>query len=58
VSVQQITPILLGGAAIRSQAHAHRLGGDIWTDGEAAAAVDAIDELAATRRTRPHNHPI
>jgi len=52
------TPILLGGAAIRSQAHAHKLGGDIWTDGEADAAVDAIDELATTRRTRPHHHPI
>ncbi len=52
------TPILLGGAAIRSQAHAHRLGGDIWTDGEADAVVDAIDELAATRRTRPHDDPI
>ena len=47
------TPILLGGAAVRSQTHAHKLGGDIWTDGEAAAAVDAIDELAGTRRTRP-----
>ena len=52
------TPILLGGAAIRSQTHAHKLGGDIWTDGEADAAVDAIDELATTRRTRPHHHPI
>ncbi len=52
------TPILLGGAAIRSQTHAHKLGGDIWTDGEADAAVDAIDELAATRRTRLHHHPI
>ena len=52
------TPILLGGAAIRSQAHAHKLGGDIWTDGEADAAVDAIEELAATRRTRPHNFTI
>jgi excisionase family DNA binding protein len=47
------TPILLGGAAIRSQKHAHKLGGDIWTDGEAAAVVDAIDELAVTRRARP-----
>ena len=52
------TPILLGGAAIRSQTHAHKLGGDIWTDGDADAAVDAIDELATTRRTRPHHHPI
>ena len=52
------TPILLGGAAIRSQAHAHRLGGDIWTDGEADAAVEAIDELAATRRTRPYDPTI
>jgi MerR family transcriptional regulator, light-induced transcriptional regulator len=51
------TPILLGGAAIRSQTHAHKLGGDIWTDGEADAAVDAIDELATTRRSRPQ-HPI
>ena len=51
-------PIVLGGAAIRSQTHAHKLGGDIWTDGEAAAAVDAIEELAATRRTRPPQRPI
>ena len=43
-------------AARRSAARpTHRLGGDIWTDGEAAAVVDAIDELAATRRTRPHD---
>jgi len=51
------TPILLGGAAIRSQTHAHKLGGDIWTDGEAGAAVDAIEELATTRRSRPQQHP-
>jgi MerR family transcriptional regulator, light-induced transcriptional regulator len=50
------TAILLGGAAIRSQAHAHKLGGDIWSNGDANAAVDAIDELATTRRARPHHH--
>jgi len=44
------TSIILGGAAIRSHAHAHRLGGDIWTDGDADIALDAIEELAAARR--------
>lgn len=41
-------PIFLGGPCIRSAAHAHRLGGDIWTGPGSNAAVDTVERIAGS----------
>jgi methanogenic corrinoid protein MtbC1 len=43
-------PILLGGAAITNEAHARRLGADVFTGGEGDELVRALEKIAEERR--------
>lgn len=48
-SVRAVAPdvaIFLGGPGVRSAAHAHRLGGDIWTGVGPNAAVETVERIA------------
>ncbi len=42
------TTILLGGNAIRSGAHARKLGADIWTGRNGSSVIEAVEERANT----------
>ncbi|MGA2527785.1 MAG: B12-binding domain-containing protein [Acidimicrobiales bacterium] len=43
-------PILLGGAAITNEAHAHRLGADVFTGSDGDELVRALEKIADERR--------
>jgi excisionase family DNA binding protein len=41
-------PILLGGGAISDEAHARRLGADVWTGGATTSALEAVERIAGS----------
>ena len=47
-------PIFLGGPSIRSAAHARRLGGDSWTGAGTNAAVETVERIAESCKTKQH----
>ena len=49
VKIASAAPVLLGGLAIRDEAHARRLGADAFTD-SARTAVDWFDATARSAR--------
>jgi excisionase family DNA binding protein len=52
-------PILVGGRAIRDQAHAKHLGADDWTGHDAVTALAVLNDLAARgQKVNEADHPI
>jgi methylmalonyl-CoA mutase cobalamin-binding subunit len=50
------TTILLGGNAIRSAAHARKLGADMWTGRDGSWFVDAVEGIMDARQNKAtHN---
>jgi len=47
-------PIILGGLAIRSAAHARRLGGDLWSGAGPDTAVEVVEGIAGSIEGPPH----
>lgn len=57
-SVRAVVPdvtIFLGGGAIRSEAHALELGGDVWTGLRPNAAVETVENIAGSIPGRAHS---